>query len=385
MLRRLIQRVRRTDTGSLPGGQERVNLVNHPGGAGTAEGKAPAPLGIQTQTFAMPWSVNRVEGIFKRLSHRPNQQTLMEARYARHCLSSFWLTAPVDQLETLYSGDIGALQMQILDSMLPAQRLSVDERQWRDNLQQKLDGAEDLPEQLNLLLAVMPYHLPLNLRVKNPISKLPRWLLRDYARFCEPALEPLLSQPVALLKRAGKIIEIPLMEGGDAADLATESLQPLALDPLPAIAEYRAEEALELLDRDEFRQRMTGLINLYQIDPRDLEIQSELARLRRQLAQLWIDLSAESLESLFYSSIGDLYRQLLASSFCRAMPSEEDLALRKELAKLASDLSRPGAVNMLLAAMLFYPPEKIEIEGHEAELPGWLLADLQQRRASAGL
>ena len=50
----------------------------------------------------MPWSAMRLGGIFEDLTQNPGYTALMEARLARQCLSQFWLSAPVDQLEVLY-------------------------------------------------------------------------------------------------------------------------------------------------------------------------------------------------------------------------------------------------------------------------------------------
>lgn len=317
----------------------------------------PPPLGINTGTTDLPWALNRVAGIFREVGRAPNEQVLREARFARHCLSRFWLGAPIDQLEGLYGGPLGQVYGLLLDGVLPSQPLAADEERWRDQLQQRLQADFDRPERLNLVLAMMPYFPPEGMKLADPLASLPRWFLLDYARFCDPALEQQLHRPAGLL----------------------DGSRPLQV---PVLAEYRGAEALELVDREAFRQRMTGLLNLYRLDQQDPEITGELARLRRQIGQLWLDLVPEKLEALYRSATGELYRQLLASPFTAAPLADEDRELRNRLAPLVADLSREGALNVLLAVLPFFAPGKVELApGQEALIPAWLLEEVQRRHA----
>jgi hypothetical protein len=122
---------------------------------------------------------------------------------------------------------------------------------------------------------------------------------------------------------------------------------------------------------------MNGLINLYVIDPEDAEVRKQLVDLRRVLGQIWLDAQPVQLEELYARSrCGRLYRDLLASGFSRANLSQEDRLLRNQLARLVVDMSQPGSINALMAALLFYPPGKIAFSGGEQYMPRWLVDEI---------
>jgi hypothetical protein len=127
-----------------------------------------------------------------------------------------------------------------------------------------------------------------------------------------------------------------------------------------------------------FLNRMAGLINLHVIDPADAEVAGQLAGLRRQLAQVWLDARADQLEPLYRSRFGELYRNLLASGFARVEVSSADRNLRRQLAQRVADMSRPGAINALLAVLPFYPPGKISFAGGEQHMPVWLVREINR-------
>jgi hypothetical protein len=142
------------------------------------------------------------------------------------------------------------------------------------------------------------------------------------------------------------------------------------------LAKERGNQALATVQAEDFQSRMNGLINLHVIDPGDAEVADQLVALRRLLGQIWLDASAEQLEDLYRSSFGDLYRNLLASGFSRRENSELDLEVRKQLAGLVADMSKPGAINALMAALPFYAPGKIAFGGGEQHMPVWLVREI---------
>lgn len=129
--------------------------------------------------------------------------------------------------------------------------------------------------------------------------------------------------------------------------------------------------------------RMTGLINLYTIDPSDVEVRRELIGLRRQLGQIWLDVNPAQIQQLYQSSFGSLYRNLLSSGFSRDPLIPEDQQLRQQLAPFVANMTQPRALNALLAALPFYPPGKIQFGGGEQFIPAWLLSELNATGALA--
>jgi hypothetical protein len=327
--------------------------------------------------------------IFAELAANPTFELATEARKARHCLSKFWLSAPVDQLEILYRSPIGQSYRALVTGPLPSQNLERSEQEWRDGLARRLIEDFDRPEKTNLLLAVMPYFDRGKMRVANPLQQIPQWLLADYAALCDPALQQRLQRPVGLLGPAGTAVRG--MAYPPQSLVGQQPVQPMAAQPmgpqppaaLPLLAARRGNEALALIQNQEFMGRMSGLINLYTIDPSDAELKRELIGLRRQLGQVWLDVNPGQIQQLYQSSFGQLFRNLLSSGFAREPLIQEDQQLRSQLSQVVANMNQPRAVNALLAALPFYPPGKIQFGGGEQFIPAWLLTDLNRLGAIA--
>ena len=230
--------------------------------------------------------------------------------------------------------------------------------QWRDQLAARLADGAQAAQQRNLLLALMPYFPPRSLSVADPIASLPRWLLKDYVVYCEPDLKPQLEGPAGLLQPGG-------------ADSAVADL-----DVMAPLSERRGEEAMAWFRDEEALQRMQALLNLYAMDPDDAETVQELGVLRRVVAQLWLDVHPSQVETLYGTPVGLLTRSLITAGFGREVLDDDDIRARQQLAPQVEDLSQPDAVNALLAALMFYPPNKIEFEDASA-LPAWLQEELR--------
>ena len=330
-----------------------INLVG--GDEAPRQFAAPERAGIDLNIVQKPWSVARLEGLFRSAERQPSAATLQAARQARHCLSAFWLVAPVDQLEALYGGAIGDLQRRQLEGPLPSQPLAVDEQQWRDALLERLQDPQHSAQHGNLLLALMPYVPPLSFTVPDAINSLPRWLLKDYVVYCEPQLKAQLEGPAGLL-------------------------QPVAGDDQGSVvfplSQRRGEEAMEWFRDEQALERMQALVNLYGMDPSDAETLTELAALRRVAAQLWLDVDGGQLQALYQTPVGLLTRSLITSGFGAELVDEEDLQARQALSALVADLQQPGAANALLAVLMFYAPGQVQFADTEG-LPEWLVEELR--------
>lgn len=324
--------------------------------------KTPRNTGISTNLEVEPWSTARLATIFREAKRNPCEASFEEARIARHRLSQFWLAAPIDQLESLYEGSFGHLQRLLLGGPLVDQELAHDEQRWRKRLVNRLQEDFAQPARLNLLLAVMLYSASGTMQVEQPSRYLPEWLLEDYLNFCDPDSAEEIRGPVGYLEPSGA----PLGR-------ATPVQQQPALS-LPQLHQRRGNSILEILLDATYLTRMQGLINLHAIDPSDQDVNAELAELRRLLSQLWLDTPTSQLDEIYRSSVGELYQALLRSRFGAAPLNEADQAHRTALLPLVADLSVDGAVQALLAAMTFFPPEKIQPGGGVEHLPSWMVS-----------
>lgn len=341
----------------------------------------PASIGLTATPRVTPWSATRLTAIFEAFQASLTAASLAEARLARQCVSQFWLDAPLDQLELLYRSQVGVCYRTLLASPLARQSLTSEEKAWKSALAQRLTSAFDRPETINVLLAAMPYFPPGEMRVADPINQLPDWLHEDYARLFDSDLLQRLWRPAGLLSPAGQRYgQAPAL--GVNADSAPASgrTQPVRTQerpPLPRLSLQKGAEALAMVQSADYLNRMNGLINLFVIDPVDAEVRKQLVDLRRLLGQIWLDAQPTQLEELYARSLfGRLYRDFLASGFSRANLSQEDRLLRNQLARLVVDMSQPGSINALMAALLFYPPGKIAFNGGEEFMPRWLVDEI---------
>lgn len=345
-----------------------------------------SPTQLWGEPRVMPWTVARLLTIIRTHADHPSPTSLRQARLARQSLSQFWLLAPVDQLELLYRSAIGACYRELLAGRLAQEPLLPQEQAWRDQLAQRLMRAFDRPETANVLLAVFAYFPPGRMRVDSPLSQVPRWLQEDYARLFDPDLLERICQPAGLLTAAGQALgPAPSLgmglESGTGSSSRADGLfnqaQPRRAQPKPLqVSNTRGAAALALIRDEAYLNRMAGLINLHVIDPADAEVVVELAGLRRQLAQVWLDARTEQLEPLYRSRFGELYRNLLASGFARSEISPADRNLRRQLAQRVADMSRSGAIQALLAVLPFFPPGKISFGGGEQHMPVWLVREI---------
>lgn len=329
-----------------------------------------------------PWSAARLGAIFQQFGQTPNAQLLVEAQGARHCLSRFWLAAPVDQLEALYRSPIGQCYRLLISGPLSAQPLLPEEESWKSALSQRMLSRFDRPETFSILLAAIPYFPRGKMRVADPLRQIPRWFLPDYATLFDPSLLRHLNRPAGLLGPSGGVpgglVGAPPNTMAGMAQPRPQVPQPApqALPAPPAIAPRRGNEAMALIQNKDFLGRMSGLVNLYTIDPSDAEVKRELSALRRQMGQIWLDVNPAQLQALYQSSFGQLFRNLLASGFGREPLGPDDQQVRAQLAPFVADMSRPGALASLLAVLPFFPPGKIQFGGGEQFIPAWLLQDI---------
>jgi hypothetical protein len=321
-----------------------------------------------------PWAVRRLRAIFEKLNHSPNQQAVQDAQAARLCFTRFWLSAPVDHLEPLYRGPIGEAYRLMLAGVLPALPLSAEDERWKKALSHRLLKGFGSHETTNLLLAVMPFYDLNTMKVADPLRQIPEWLLMDYAERCDPDLRERLAhrRPVS---QALPALLGPAGQGGNG----TQSM-PVSL---PVLWERRGEQALREIQDSEFLGRMSGLINLYAIDPNDSELKAELSTLRRKVAQIWLDVDTDQLQSLYRTPFGQLTQNLIGSGFCRESLGEQESLARRQLGQIVAEMRHPRSLNALMAALLYYPPGKVNVHSGENLLPSWLLQELSSLRNRA--
>ena len=316
-------------------------------------GTVPVPHRVGLDYFqpAKPWSIARLARLFHDAAHQPSESTFQAARVARHCLSAFWMSAPVDHLQQLYEGELGSLQQLLLEGPLVKQGLALDEQSWASKLQSLLNDRPQHSRQLNILLALLPYTQPGQLSLPKPLETLPDWLLPDYINYAEPQLAAKRDQPAGLLNPS-----------------------PETFDPLTT---RRGEDAMAWFRDDDVLQQITSLIEAYQQDSSSQDVVEELAGVRVVLAQLWLDVEPNQLQTLLHTPAGKITQAMIKAGFGRSLVDQQDQLARDQLVARARDFSQPDVPAVILAMLMFYPPERVSFKSTDG-LPKWFVDVLSE-------
>ena len=298
------------------------------------------PLGVATAPLAGSWSASELLVVLGQPADRPDQESNRLARQARHRLSLFWLASPGDLLEQLYAGDLGEAQRLCIRNPQLEGPLLVDEQLWRQQLQALLQASVGQATFLSYWLALMPYLKVGELRLDQPETVLPSWLLDDYRLLCEQ--------------------------------------NPSVVDPLP-LTRKRGDAAIRWLHEDAVLARAVVLLNGFQLDPAAPAQAKELADLRSVVAQVWLDIAPEQLQGLFESPLGLLTRSLVTGGFNAVTINERQRAQAKALQEQLQKSSLEQVPQHLLAALLYEPA--LSLSCSEADLPGWFQEELRSMLA----
>ena len=298
------------------------------------------PLGVATAPLAGSWSASELLVVLGQPADRPDQESNRLARQARHRLSLFWLASPGDLLEQLYASDLGEAQRLCIRNPQLEGPLLVDEQLWRQQLQALLQASVGQATFLSYWLALMPYLKVGELRLDQPETVLPSWLLDDYRLLCEQ--------------------------------------NPSVVDPLP-LTRKRGDAAIRWLHEDAVLARAVILLNGFQLDPAAPAQAKELADLRSVVAQVWLDIAPEQLQGLFESPLGLLTRSLVTGGFNAVTINERQRAQAKALQEQLQKSSLEQVPQHLLAALLYEPA--LSLSCSEADLPGWFQEELRSMLA----
>lgn len=158
----------------------------------------PKNAGLQLDRIPRPWSVSRINSILNDAKLQPSAATFLAARQARHQLSLFWITTPVDLIEDLYQSKLGSLQRALLEHPLLSSDLCNDEKTWRKMLLHRTKDPTH-SSQINRALALMIYRKPGTFKLKEAASIFPQVILEDYIYYCDKSLRSKLNRRAGLL------------------------------------------------------------------------------------------------------------------------------------------------------------------------------------------
>lgn len=108
-------------------------------------------------------------------------------------------------------------------------------------------------------------------------------------------------------------------------------------------------------------------------------VSSELPIVRQQVANEWINLPIEQLESAYRGNLGKLHRMLLKSGIkAEVIPTEERNFVNNVLLHIINEIDAPKAINYLLARILYLRADQLLLPYNINNIPKWLLDDYLQ-------
>ena len=284
----------------------------------------------------------------------------------RDRLAQFWLHAPSDQLESLWNSGFGELTVGLVQGLKPDTNFHPDQVAVRDSINALLQqhGLQH-PCTAQWLLAVFLYSPPGLMQIQQPEQQLPAWIVSVYRRIYE-------QQSL-----------------GDHVQAVQERVSPSAApgSVAPDFGVFPGS-LQELIGNRIHLNRILGLSNLYYIDPEDREVFEELRQVRAQLADLIFAAPEANLQAIWASDFGDRYWALVRSGVQNEPldPSDEQRKQRVVQAlapEQGGGFDKPGSINAVLVAMIYFQPGSMQVARPEQNLPAWLLENYQQIFAQA--
>ena len=272
----------------------------------------------------------------------------------RDAMVRFWLNAPADQLEPLWKSHFGTVTVELIRQLTPQTNFTKEQVVMRDRINQVLmQGGLQQPLGPQFLLAVFLYSPKGLMQVANPEMNLPAWLAAAYHQIYSEQTAP--KEPVP---------QAPPAQAAPDFGLFPASLQDLMGNRIQL-------------------NRILGLSNLYYIDPEDREICTELMEVRTQLVDLIRQAPEPALEGFWAGDFGDRYWAMVRSGIQDEQRRPEDEQRMQAAVKgldpnQGGGFGRPGALNALLVAMLYFKPGTMQVADADRQIPGWLLENYKQ-------
>ncbi|MGB7712280.1 MAG: FkbM family methyltransferase [Microcoleus sp.] len=267
-----------------------------------------------------------------------NISAILQLRQIRKQIADFWLNVSVENLENAYKGDSGKSYQILLASGFQHQPMMEDEQRFLQQLTQISKGLVH-PKALNALLAAMLYFPPGTMRIPDARNRLPQWLIGDYEQVFEPE---------------------------NAVNYQSSS---------DLLAQY--------IQSPKFVNQLLGCVNLYRIDSSDASVVLELRQLRKQLADFWLTVPPEKLETFYQGEVRKGYQAILKSGLQAESMTDAEQQFLQQLTEISKGLVHPQAINALLGAMLYFVPGKMRVPDANTRLPKWLIDDYEKVFESA--
>jgi len=301
------------------------------------------------------------------------QEIVAELHQIRLHLARYLMTVETSELERLWTTNVGEAYRALLKSEFRQEALTADSETYKQELTQIGAGLTQ-PKSLNALMGAMLFYPTGQMKVRDAQTRLPAWLYRDYAAVFEtdtPSTPVEASPMIANTQPIAPSAPTPTPAPPTPTTSVTPANPTTAL-PAPAANTYMPE--LEVTSAP-FLNRLLGSVNLYHIDPTDLDICNELRKIRRRFSDYWLTIETAQLETVYQGDLGRGFKLLLGSGFQKEPLDSDEEQYKQAITQVAVGLQAPKSLNAMMVAMLYYPTDKLRVQDAETRLPAWLLGD----------
>jgi predicted O-linked N-acetylglucosamine transferase (SPINDLY family)/glycosyltransferase involved in cell wall biosynthesis len=125
--------------------------------------------------------------------------------------------------------------------------------------------------------------------------------------------------------------------------------------------------------------QLNSLIEQYQKNSLDHASMTTLRHTRQKLAQQWLALATDQLESQYQSDLGKRHIALWNSGLKNELLTDEEQGFVQRLsAKVAQGFNEPDAIQSLLASTLYLYPHQLSLQYQRAPIPNWFAQSYMQ-------
>ncbi|MEG4282323.1 FkbM family methyltransferase [Microcoleus sp. A006_D1] len=137
-----------------------------------------------------------------------------------------------------------------------------------------------------------------------------------------------------------------------------------------------ADELAQLNKPEQFLASLPQYLGDYQKDQTNQVALAHIRQSRRQLADYWVNLPAEQLETAYSGDAGKAHQMLLNSTIKYEALTDTEQSLTSQLAAhLSQGIKTVKDVNYLLAASLYRRADQLLLKYENAAIPNWFIND----------
>jgi predicted O-linked N-acetylglucosamine transferase (SPINDLY family)/glycosyltransferase involved in cell wall biosynthesis len=136
-----------------------------------------------------------------------------------------------------------------------------------------------------------------------------------------------------------------------------------------------AKSGTKIISPEAISQKIIKLVAEYEKNPSNQNLVQQLREQRQQLAEIWLNLSTESLASA-YSKFQEAHQKLVYSTFKYELLTEKEINIIEKIKTIVTGgFEVPEAVQYFLAGMLYRRADQLPLNFINAPIPNWLVND----------